>query len=184
MSMFLLTMAAMSASGGGGDPDPEPTIIFQPTNALDEDDNNPNFSFRGVVTTSGTVGDEIRVTFKAANATALNIVGASVGIYDNYPGIMTSTPIPFLFSGNTTASVAAGAQITSDWLDVTSLGIGPGDELVIVLDTGANGGTRLSDGNTNIDTFFTSGASSHEADPEGASDSYGYSWGLVSVETQ
>ncbi len=169
------------ATGGGGG---GVTQIFAPTVTLGSDDNNPNYSFRGVIVLSSNLLGQVRVTFQSST-TSLNIAGASFGKYSNsYPSITTATPLPLLFSGSATATVGANSEITSDWLNVSSLSIATGEEAVVIIDTGANGGTKYSSGNTNIDSYYTSGATSGLADPGSVADSLTFCWGIKKVETQ
>lgn len=182
MSIHLMRFGIQKANGAGGGGG-SPTTIFAPTVTPASDDNNPNYFFRMVPTLAVTLAGQVRVTFKASS-TALNIAGASFGKFSSYPAVTTATPLPFLFSGSATASISANNELTSDWLNVSGLSITSGQQAVVILDTGANGGTKYSSGNTNVDTFYGAGSSSGLADPGSAADSLGFSWGLTKIETQ
>lgn len=181
MSIHLLMRGQLDSSGGGGG---SPTTIFLPSVTMASDDSNPNFSFRNLATLSGNLLTQVRATFRASNVT-LNISGASFGKYSNaYPTQTTATPLPFLFSGSATASVSAGGSITSDWLNASSLSITSGQQAVVIIDTGASGGTKYSTGNSNVEAVYASGSTSGLANPGGVADSATGCWMLERIETQ
>lgn len=183
MSIHLLHFGQLKkATGGGGG---SPTSIFSPSVTMTNNDSNPNYSFRNIITLSSNLLTQVRVTIQSATATSLNIVGASFGKYaDLYPAQTTATPLPFLFSGSATATVPANSELVSDWLNVSSLTVLSGDEVVVTIDCGANGGNKYSTGNTNVEAVFAAGATSGLANPGGVADSPGGCWMVKQLETQ
>lgn len=65
-------------------------------------------------------GDQVRVRFVASNSQVFAIDNASIGVLGGatWPNMTTNPPVRLTFSGANGFSIAAGATITSDWVDL------------------------------------------------------------------
>jgi predicted secreted protein len=133
------------------------STIFTPSVALNADSANNNLSIRETVTLSGPSQGYIRIRMTPATSTwQSDFQHISVGKWNGTANLSstTATPIEVTFgSGGHGLNMAVGsADVWSDWINITSLTLNTGDKLVVILDTGAVGGYRQSDGNTNCNT--------------------------------
>ena len=90
----------------------------------------------------------VRVTYKAASASTLTTNNVSIGVWDGTAGKADTllTPIEVKFGPTATSgfALAAGAQITSNWMAVAGILIGK--SLVTVSDYGAANGNAVAIG--------------------------------------
>lgn len=179
-------------AGGGGGGGGSPVFLYQASPALNADDANPGFSFRVVVPVAINGLSQARVTIRPGSVNALTINNASIGKRDPAESILPNTtamPIELLFGG-VSGFIGATTPITSDWADISSLGLVAGDKLVCIYDIAAGGAStasqRLNNASTGVETWFQSSASYHVANVQslGFSDIANTNYAIDSVETQ
>jgi predicted secreted protein len=134
--------------------------VFTPTTPLNTNNNDPNTGLRVVVSVTAAVVSQLRIQFQPnqAGQPATDIANMGVGKWAGNLGDTTATPIRVTWNnGQPGLSVAAGTPaIWSDWIDVSSLSVVAGQQLVITMDNGPSGGYYSSTGNTNVLCFLTS----------------------------
>lgn len=189
--LWLPNGAAMhvGAGGGGGG---EPGFLYQASPALNANDANTGTSFRVCVPVAMNALGEARVTIRPGTVNALTILHASIGKRTTgeplYPNT-TATPIELLFGG-VSGFVAATTPMTSDWADISSLGLLSGDQAVCIYDIIAGGPTtasqRYATGSTGVTTFFQSGESYNVSNTVGLgfTNSDNSNFGIDAVETR
>lgn len=100
-------------------------------------------------------GDQVRVRFVAPSVTQGMVVdNASVGVLGGAtaPNCTTNPPVPLTFSGASGFSIASGASIVSDWVNLSFLS---SDTLIVDHDYGAaTSGHQEGGGNTGSIAYF------------------------------
>lgn len=159
--------------------------IFAPSTLLNTDDNNASTSFRSICSLTGGSNGQIRVTWLASSTVSLSTSHCSLGIWtgSGNNGNTILTPVELLFNNGVSGFIGLGVgqTITSDFVNFNC---GSSDKLVIITDVGAPGGNRFSTGNSNIDTWFKSGATSFDqAAPTGFTLLSGIDYMISAIET-
>jgi hypothetical protein len=183
--MFGIGVSVAVSGGGvsGGFVMPIETA-FEPTNPVSGGtDSNPNIGFRVVATLAEPIGSQFRVTLRAGSAGGLISSSAGFG-KQSALDVATDDLVPITWNdGSTSFSIAANAQITSDWMNPDVLVFAAGDEMMIGFTTGASGHTGLSGSNSNVTSYFGAAGDVLDADPNYAA-SANNCFALVSIETR
>ena len=186
--MFGLGLA-LAIFGQQDDAAPPPAMLFEPSSgALDLDDYNTNTSFRVVCELAADSHGSIRVTFATRSVTS-GAVALHCSIGKQLTNEKTTdTPIELLFGGTSGFTIPAGGTITSDVVSHPGLSLLAGDKMIVIVDYGTPGGQAYSSGNTNVDTWFYSNATSwNVADPNVGGFFFtelpGKDYAILSIET-
>lgn len=162
MSIILMRGGILKANGGGGGGGGGATQIFVPrisgpTDApLNANDANPNTAFRIGAVLAANAATQIRVTFTAGTDAGLVVTNASIGKGAGTGfGDCTATPLTLLFSGASGFTISAGAQITSDWLNLSGLTMVSGDTCMVSYSSGGTGGMRYRNTLINATTWYS-----------------------------
>ena len=142
------------------------TVAFTPSVAMTGSDANPGTGIRVVTTLASALKAQFRVTFSAGTQAEMQF--DSVGFGKGATADASTAPLePLEFGGASLPPSHTGGTITSDWM-TTGLTFGAGDKMVIGFALSAdNGGTAFSTGNSNVVSYYGSGAIVAEADPSG-----------------
>ena len=138
----------VNPSGGAGQGSDVFTIFGAPVGPTGAANNSATSRSRSPVVTTGPANGLVRVTYQAASGSALTTNNVSIGVWDGVAGKADTllTPIEVKFGPTATSgfALAAGAQITSNWMAVAGILIGK--SLVTVSDYGAANGNAVAIG--------------------------------------
>jgi len=126
-------------------------------------------------------GAQVRVRFVASSTQVFAINNASIGVVGGatWPNVTTNPPVRLTFSGANGFSIAAGATIVSDWVN---LSFTSSDVLAPHWDfiTGTTG-IRIDGGGSGNDAAFKAGAGFNNSSVSGYS-SNGFVRGINQIE--
>lgn len=156
MSQFRAAAGVVGAAGAG-----VVVSMFSATPALDTNDANQGNSFRVLCDVGASSRSLIRATIQPGTANSLTVTHASIGKWAgdaNYSDT-TGTPIELKFGGASGFAGATSAQ-TSDWTDISSLSLAPGEKVVVIYDVlsgaAATASQRYNNAASNATTFYQS----------------------------
>jgi hypothetical protein len=165
--------------------------LFTATPALNADDANSNTSLRVVCAVAEDPLSHVRVTLQPGTSNSLTIIHASVGKWAGDPNYAdtAAAPIELTFNGNSGFAGATEAR-TSDWVDISGLGIASGDSIVVIYDIPFNASTasqRYNNAATNAATYYQNGIQSWNTASTaglGFNKLASVNYSVVSIETQ
>lgn len=184
--------ATLVASGGmpvvGANTEPtDPITLFAANPALDSDDTNTGLTFFVVVTlNSEDPLDELRVTIAPGVTNTLTTLGVGFAKFVA-EGTALGTITEATFNDASGFTSATTLQ-TSDWIDISGLGLQAGDKLAVSFTTGGAGQAtnRYEDTAYVADTYYKAGTSWNDAGAtlSGYSKLAGRNYAISSVETR
>ncbi len=184
------TAVTLSATGGmavvGLTPG-DPVTLFAANPALDSDDTNTGTTFFVVVTLNSEEPlDELRITIAPGVTNTLTTLGVGFAKFVA-EGTALGAITEATFSEASGFASATTLQ-TSDWIDISGLGLSAGDQLAVSFTTGGAGQAtnRYEDTAYVADTYFKSGTS--WSDPtttlSGLTKLAGRNYAISSIETR
>lgn len=165
----------------------DPITLFAANPALDKDDTNTSRTFFVVVTLNSEEPlDELRVTIAPGAANTLTTLGVGFAKFvDEATPLGTITEATF---SEVSGFASATTEQTSDWIDISGLGLSAGDKLAVSFTTGGSGQatTRYNDFAYVADTYHEAGTSWNDQTTtlSALSKLAGNNYAIASVETR
>lgn len=165
----------------------DPITLFAANPALDSDDTNTGLTFFVVVTlNSEDPLDELRVTIAPGSTNTLTTLGVGFAKF-----VAEGTALGAITEATFSAGHGFSSKTTlqtSDWIDISGLGLQAGDKLAISFTTGGAGQAtnRYDDTAYVADTYFKAGTSWNDAAAtlSGYTKLVGRNYAISSVETR
>jgi hypothetical protein len=143
-----------------------PVTMFDASPALNADDSNALTAFRVISNVTAANLSQMRVTLQTGSTGSLSLKQASIAKWDSSSPSESgsqlantlASPIRLTYGAHFGALASAPGFLASDWLDVTSLNLAPGDKVVVSYDTKDTGSQKYNNSSTNARTFYKPGS--------------------------